>query len=224
MAGSDGAAFEAIVGRHGPMVLRACSAVIGDEHEAHDAFQATFLVLVRKAGSIRAGESLGPWLHEVAAAGLGMRPVGLGPSGPSRAAGGRPVVPGGRANREIDDLAPRRCTSEVGRLPDRYRTAVVLCDFEGLTQEQAAARLGWPLGTVRSRLARGRDRLRDRLRRRGLASASALSVLSVLPEAGRRGGVATCIFGGGCPLWPSASYPKEGSERCNSSAGNRPRR
>ncbi len=181
VARSDGAAFEAIVIRHGPMVLRACSAAVGDEHAAHDAFQATFLVLVRKAKSIRVGDSLGPWLHEVA------RRV----SACARSASARRARHERRAaersprtmmGTEVDDLAPV-LHEEVGRLPDHYRTAVVLCDLEGLTQEQAASRLGWPLGTVRSRLARGRDRLRGRLTRRGLTPAAFPFALPALPDA-----------------------------------------
>ncbi|HEY2155250.1 MAG TPA: sigma-70 family RNA polymerase sigma factor, partial [Isosphaeraceae bacterium] len=175
------AAFAALVARHGPMVLRACSAAIGDEHEAHDAFQATFLVLARKAGSIRAADSVGPWLHEVA------RRV----SACSRSAAARRGRHEQRAAEmsirsvagpEFDDLTPA-LHEELDRLPERYRAAILLCDLEGLTQEQAASQLGWPLGTVRSRLARGRDRLRGRLTRRGLAPSMLPLALPVLSDA-----------------------------------------
>jgi RNA polymerase sigma factor (sigma-70 family) len=181
VARSDGAAFEVIVGRHGPMVLRACSAAVGDAHEADDAFQATFLVLVRKAGTIRVGDSLGPWLHEVARrVSACARTSSARRTRHERRAAERSSRTVGGA--EVDDLAPA-LHEEVGRLPDHYRTAVILCDLEGLTQDQAAARLGWPLGTVRSRLARGRDRLRGRLVRRGLAPAAAPFVLPALSDA-----------------------------------------
>lgn len=168
-AGRDGPAFEALVERHGPMVLRACRSVLRDAHDADDAFQATFLVLARRAGSIWVRDSLGPWLLRVS----------LRIAARSRAASHRrrlreraAGVDAGRCGREAapDDLGSI-LREEVGRLPDRYRAAVALCLVEGLTPGQAAGELGWPVGTVQSRLARGRQKLRDRLTRRGLAPA-----------------------------------------------------
>jgi RNA polymerase sigma factor (sigma-70 family) len=167
-------AFAALVERHGSMVLRVCRVVLRDEHEARDAFQATFLILVRKAGTLRVRDSLGPWLHQVA-----LRVASCTRSGIARRQ---------RHERMAGELAAARSPEgpdhgdlkavlheEIDRLPERLRAPVVLCFLEGLTREQAARRLGWPLGTVQSRLARGRDRLRDRLTRRGLAPAVALS-------------------------------------------------
>jgi RNA polymerase sigma-70 factor (ECF subfamily) len=156
------AAFAALVERHGPMVLTVCRRVLGDPHDAHDAFQATFLVLVRRAGSVRNRDSLASWLYGVA----------LRVSAHARADRQR------RRRAEHDAGAKRPLVyepdrqgtetwEEVGRLPDPLRAAVVLCYLEGLTHEQAAARLGWPVGTVRSRLARARDKLRKRLARHG---------------------------------------------------------
>jgi RNA polymerase sigma factor (sigma-70 family) len=164
----DETAFQALVERHGPMVLRVCRAVLRDPADADDAFQATFLVLVRRAGSLWVRESLGPWLFQVAGrtaararlAAVRRRRYEL------RAAEmvARPPHEG-----ECDDLV-RLVHEEVSRLPERYRTAVVLCLLEGLTTEQAAQHLNCPVGTVHSRLARGREQLRRRLSRRGLAA------------------------------------------------------
>jgi len=164
----DEAAFAALVERHGPMVLRACRSLLGDDHDALDAFQATFLVLARKGGSLWVRDSLGPWLHRVArrAANRARRDRDRRRAAERRAAEAAPsrsvALEPGR-----DDLAAA-VQEEVDRLPERFRVAVVLCELEGLTSAEAAATLGLPVGTVASRLSRGRDRLRDRLRRRGL--------------------------------------------------------
>jgi RNA polymerase sigma-70 factor (ECF subfamily) len=166
-------AFAALVDRHGPAVLRACRSILGDEHAAEDAFQAVFLVLARRAGSLRVRDSLAPWLHEVAgrvarcARATAVRRV----RHERRAA--EQVEPATR-DPDAGDLGPV-LHEEIDRLPDRYRAPVVLCLLEGLTREQAAGRLRWPVGTVQSRLARGRERLRDRLIRRGLAPSAILS-------------------------------------------------
>jgi len=172
-------AFAALVERHGPMVLRACRGVLRDEHAAMDAFQATFLVLARKAGSLRDGGSLAPWLHRVAlrAAGRARRDASKRRAielRASLAAGPQSI------NHDSGELLAA-IHIEVDRLPDRYRSAVVLCVLEGLSCEQAAGRLGCPIGTVASRLARGRQRLRDALHRRGLAP-SAVAFVRVLPD------------------------------------------
>ena len=154
-------AFAALVERHGPMVLRVCRAVLRDAHEAQDAFQATFLVLVRRAGSLWVRDSLGPWLHQVAyrTASCARSAAARRRRHERRAAEltARPADDGDR-----DDLEGV-IHEEVGRLPERYRAAVVLCLLEGLTPEQAARHLGCPVGTVHSRLARGREQLRGRL-------------------------------------------------------------
>jgi RNA polymerase sigma-70 factor (ECF subfamily) len=163
------AAFGALVERHGPMVMAVCRRALRDHHDAQDAFQATFLVLARKAGSVRDRTSLADWLYGVA------RRV----SDHARTAAAR--------RREIERRAGQGAAfgyepcppepdirDEVDRLPRDLREAVILCYLEGLTHEQAAARLGWPVGTVRSRLARARERLRIRLTRLGLAPDVAL--------------------------------------------------
>ena len=160
-------AFSALVERHGPMVLRVCRSLLRDEHEAHDAFQATFLVLVRRASRLWVRDSLGPWLHQVACRVASCaRSAAARRRRNERRAVELAAHPSGDEAR--DDLRPI-LHEEIGRLPEHFRAAIVLCCLEGLTQEQAARQLGWPLGTVQSRLARGRERLRGRLARRGLA-------------------------------------------------------
>ncbi|APW61336.1 efflux RND transporter periplasmic adaptor subunit [Paludisphaera borealis] len=161
-------AFTALVERHGPMVLRACRGVLRDDHEAMDAFQATFLVLARKGGSLWVRDSLGPWLHRVAcrAAGRAKRAAARRLASEKKAV---EMAVHNNVDADRDDLAAV-IHEEVDRLPERYRSAVVLCDLEGRTCEDAARHLGCPVGTVGSRLSRGRERLRDRLTRRGLAT------------------------------------------------------
>ena len=169
--GGDAAelAFATLIERHGPMVLRVCRSVLRDSHEAQDAFQATFLVLVRRAGSLWVQNSLGPWLHQVAyrVASCDRSAAARRRRHERRAA----ELSGPDANGEPRDDLGDVLHDEVNRLSWGCRAAVVLCYFEGLSPEQAARQLGCPVGTVQSRLARGRERLRSRLTRRGLAPA-----------------------------------------------------
>jgi RNA polymerase sigma factor (sigma-70 family) len=168
-------AFAVLLERHGPMVLRVCRSVLADPHETQDAFQATFLVLVQKARGLWVRDSLGPWLHQVA-----FRTAACARSAAARrrrhergaalAAKDRPL--GAGPGEELEQALHE----EIAGLSDRLRVPVVLCDLEGRTHEQAARHLGWPVGTVKSRLARGRERLRDRLRRRGIGPGAALPV------------------------------------------------
>lgn len=173
VARRDEAAFAALVERHGPMVLGVCRRVLGDRHEAEDAFQATFLLLARKAGAIRGRDLVGPWLYRVAyrVALRAGREASRRRARESCDGGAAGAAAAREAARPEPDL-PRAIHEELARLPESYRVPVVLCYLEGLTHEQAAARLRWPLGTVKGRLARARDRLRDRLARRGLAMAA----------------------------------------------------
>jgi len=166
---SSEVAFEVLVLRHGPMVLRVCRNVLGDRADAEDAFQATFLVLVRRRDSIRRLESVGGWLYGVACRVAARARV---EAARRRGAEGRAAL------RVVEAVDPtdgdeaglgRVVQEEVRRLPERYRAVVALCYWEGLTQEQVAVQLGCPLGTVRSRLARARGLLHRRLTRRGLA-------------------------------------------------------
>jgi len=175
-------AFAALVERHGPMVWRVCRDTVRESNDADDAFQATFLVLVRRAGAIRKRSSLGPWLHGVAlrvarsARRCAMRRrdrerVDAGP-GPEES----------MAHVDRLDEAPI-LHEEVDRLPAKYRQPLVLCYFQGLTHDEAASQLGWPVGTVRSRLAEARVRLRPRLLRRGVAPSVAILAASGRAEA-----------------------------------------
>src|SRR6516165_4226994 len=177
----DQAAFRDLVGRHGPMVLGVCRRILRDPHAAEDAFQATFLLLARKAGSVRKRGSIGPWLYGVA------QRVALEARGTTAR---RPVptpldleVPGvdDHDGLERDELHAA-LHEELGRLPEKYRAPMVLCYIEGLPHEAVARQLGWPLGTVRTRIARGRDLLGARLTRRGVTPAAVLLALGLLPK------------------------------------------
>ena len=172
-------AFAALVERHGPFVLRVCRSVLRDGDAAEDAFQATFLALARKAGSLWAQDSLAPWLHQAAyRAAVHDRSAAIRRRSHEHAAAAlRPesVAPPHNAN---DDNLAKIIHEEIDRLPGRFRVAVVLCDLEGRTHEQAARHLGCAVGTVKSRLARGRKRLRGRLVHRGVAPALALAAAS----------------------------------------------
>jgi RNA polymerase sigma factor (sigma-70 family) len=178
VARRDEAAFAALVKRHGPMVLAACRRVLCDVHEAEDACQATFLVLARKAGSLRRPELLANWLYGVAfrAARKAQRQAAQYRAH-AATRGSAMLAIDSTAEVVWQDLRPV-LDGELQRLPGKYRTAVVLCYLEGLSAEEVAQRLGCPRGTILSRLARGRERLRSRLTRRGLAlSAGLLAVL-----------------------------------------------
>ncbi len=167
-------AFTALVERHGPMVLRVCRSSLNDPNDAQDAFQATFLVLVQKARALWVQDSLGPWLHRVAqrVAYRARRSAARRCEHERRAAETRPTrISGGEEWKDV--LAVLH--EEIDRLPERCRLPVVLCDLEGLTHEQVARHLGWPIGTVKSRLTGGRERLRARLVRRGLAPTAGLA-------------------------------------------------
>jgi RNA polymerase sigma factor (sigma-70 family) len=172
LAGRDEAAFELLVWRHGPTVLGVCRRLLRHESDVEDAFQATFLALVRKAGSIANREALGSWLYKVAyRVALEARtsspyrtpPEPLGSDPPDAAADDEVVW---RDLRPVLDDA-------VMALPRKYREAFVLCCVEGKTNEEASQQLGCPKGTVDSRLNRARAQLRARLTRRGVFLSSA---------------------------------------------------
>lgn len=178
-------AFEAILERHGPLVLAVCRQVLADPNDVEDAFQASFLVLIRKAASVRRRGSLASWLYGVAyrtASRLKRTatPIRL-VTDQSEGPGPCPLV-------EVEQMNVLH--QEIENLPEKYRQPVVLCYFEGLTHDDAAAHLRWPVGTVRGRLARAHDRLRDRLDRRGVSLSAGLPAAldwlhcspSVLPQ------------------------------------------
>jgi RNA polymerase sigma factor (sigma-70 family) len=177
VTGRDEAAFEVLLWRHGPMVLGVCRRVLGDLHDAEDAFQATFWVLACKATSIHRHESLAAWLHGVAQRmSLKARNTNLRRRGRER----RSAV---KANTEpVDEQTWEELRlildEELGRLPEKYRAPVVLCYLEGKTNEQAARELGCPKSSLSSRLGRARELLRERLMQRGVTlSASAVATL-----------------------------------------------
>ena len=160
-------AFSTLVGRHGRMVFYVCRAVLRDPNDAEDAFQATFLTLARRARTLWVRDSLSPWLRQVA-----LRTASCARAAEARRRRHERAAAGSEAQVSPEtwgDDCRRILLEEVDRLPERYRLPLVLCGLEGLTREEAARSLGWPLGTLQSRLARGRERLRDRLTRYGLA-------------------------------------------------------
>jgi RNA polymerase sigma factor (sigma-70 family) len=174
-----GPAFEAILRRHGPMVWRACRAAVSDMSTAEDCFQATFLVLVRRASGLGGVRTLGPWLF-----GVCRRVCRRARSYATRRREHEARAGLERAVRAVpDDWDAREVVAavhdEVGRLPAGLRAAVVSCDLEGLSYEEAARRLGWTSSTLRGRLARARERLRWRLSRRGLGPLMTLPAVPV---------------------------------------------
>jgi RNA polymerase sigma factor (sigma-70 family) len=172
-ARADETAFAVLVRRHGPMVLHLCRRILGNEEDAEDAFQATFLVLCRKAASLRPQESLGGWLHSVA----------YRMAQKARVAAARRRKHEGRATeRQFTDPfaeitlreAHETLDRELARMPDKFRLPLVLCYLEGLTRDEAAQQLGWPPNTLKSRLEQARELLGKRLASRGLAFSGAL--------------------------------------------------
>jgi RNA polymerase sigma factor (sigma-70 family) len=169
----DQAAFEALVRRHGPLVSGVCWRILRQIEDAEDAFQATFLVLARKAGSGCWRESVGPWLHETA------RRVAL--RSKETAARRRLLENQQVANCQTSTPAKAACEElcgildeELQRLPHAYKASLVLCYLEGRSQDQAARQLGWTLRTLQRRLEQARERLRARLVRRGVTLSAAL--------------------------------------------------
>jgi RNA polymerase sigma factor (sigma-70 family) len=178
----ESAAFESLVQRHGPMVMGVCRRVLGHTQDAEDAFQASFLVLLRKASSFRAQGTVAGWLHSVAQH-VAWR---------ARACAAR------RTRKEREAMNTRSFAvaaeeawhdvrplldEELGRLPEKYRTPVVLCHLEGRSTQQAAEQLGWPKSTVHARLEHACNLLRQRLARRGVALTSGLLGALVIEHA-----------------------------------------
>ena len=178
--GSTEPAFRALVERHGSLVLRICRSVLLDPNDAEDAFQETFLVLLRKAALVRNRASLRSWLHGVAfRTAAGIRSDSARRRANERRAAERSVV--AIPERGPDDLS-QVLHDEIRRLPARNRDPIVLCYLEGRSCEDAAHHLGWPVGTVKSRLSRGRERLRRRLEHRGVEAPALLGLRLPLPR------------------------------------------
>ena len=167
----DEAAFEALVRRHGPMVLGVCRRILRNTHDAEDAFQATFLVLARKAPSIGQRELVGNWLY-----GAAYR-AALEAKAARRRVRERQVsaMPEPEAAAEAQDWVDLRpvLDQELSRLPDKYRVPVALCDLQGRTRRDVARQLGIPAGTLSGRLATARRVLASRLARVGVALSAA---------------------------------------------------
>jgi RNA polymerase sigma factor (sigma-70 family) len=183
LARQDESAFSALVQRHGPAVLSLCRSLLRHLHDAEDVFQATFLVLARKAGSIRKRESLGSWLYGVAHR--------LACKAKARAArhGARELAAAEEAEAPaVDDMTWRELRlvlhEELSRLPEKYRAPLLLCYWEGKTQEDAAAQLGWSKGTLKERVHRARELLRGRLTRRGVTLSAGLVTAMLCGRAG----------------------------------------
>jgi RNA polymerase sigma factor (sigma-70 family) len=176
----DDSAFEAIVARHGPMVMGVCRGLLRDSNDVDDAFQATFLVLVKKAGSLRQRDLLGNWLYGVAHRVATRARHQSHRRSQMESIADEPMAAVDEASMLID-IRPL-IHDELNRLPATYRAAVVLCLLQGQTHEAAAQQLGWPLGTVKGRLARAKDLLRSRLVRRGLTVAPAALLTALARE------------------------------------------
>jgi RNA polymerase sigma factor (sigma-70 family) len=183
LADRDEAAFTALVRRHGAMVFGVCRRVLHHEQDAEDAFQATFLILARKAASLRLERSLGGWLHEVAYH-LALRARENTARRQSHEKEIRSVTPTEDAAMEASRRELRSLLDEeLRQLPAKYREPLILCYLEGKTNEQAARQLGWPAGSMSRRLARGRELLRRRLVHRGLTlSVGALTAALIEPS------------------------------------------
>ncbi|MGE3807319.1 MAG: RNA polymerase sigma factor [Gemmataceae bacterium] len=191
----DPAAFEALVARHGPMVMGVCRRVLGNTHDAEDAFQATFVVLMRKADTIVNRHTLGSWLQGVAQrVSLNVRTRTSQHKAHEAKHGA--LLP--QADATIPEHSAQHADvklvidEELGRLPEKYRAPVVLCYLEGKTNAEAAGMLSWPIGTVQIRLSRARDMLRQRLNRRGLVLTSA-ALTALLVEEGARAAVPAAL-------------------------------
>jgi RNA polymerase sigma factor (sigma-70 family) len=173
----DEAAFAALVRRHGPMVFSVCRRHLGNLHDAEDAFQATFLILSRKAATLRQPDLLANWLYGVAYR------VATKARGRAEQRQAREKQLGTRSRADSYGDSPgwelrAVLDEELQRLPDKYRAPLVLCYLEGKTNAEAAHELGWPAGSMSSRLARGRALLRERLTHLGLVLSGIIGAIS----------------------------------------------
>jgi RNA polymerase sigma factor (sigma-70 family) len=212
----DGDAFALLLQRHGPMVLGLARRVVGDFQAAEDVFQATFLALARKARAIRRPESLPCWLHGVAFR-LALRARRAHRRAGAETQPRRPLPP-----TPLDELSAREFLAvldeELHGLPETYRGPLILCCLEGLSQEEAARRLGCSPGSVKGRLERGRARLRLRLEQRGLLLPAvfagpllAAGATAAVPPALVRGAVHAAVTGAGAS--PAAAALTHGAMR-----------
>src|SRR5262245_24182243 len=199
VADRDAGAFELLVWRHAALVLRVCRGVLRDAHATEDAAQATFLALARQAGSAGRTGSVAGWLFRVA------RRIAVRAARSERTGAATDLdldhIPAPEPAATADPECDRILHEELARLPEAYRTPVLLCFFTGLTHAEVARRLGWPVGTVAGRLARAKTLLAGRLTRRGvglaaLAGVPALAVPPAFAGAAARTAVAFAAHGG----------------------------
>lgn len=215
----DEAAFSALLTRHGPMVLGVCRRILGNAADAEDAFQATFLVLARRAGEVDGLRSVSGWLYGVAVR-VAQKARIREARRRARERGATSVCPTDPFDDvEWQDVRPV-LDEELDRLGGKYRDPIVLCCLEGRSREEAARLLGWPEGTVSGRLARGKELLRERLARRGvvcsaagLATLLATNTVAAVPaelsraalalatDGGAPAAVAALAAGGGAGRW-----------------------
>ena len=189
----DEAAFADLVWRHGPMVWGVCRRLLCNHHDAEDAFQATFLVLVRKATSIVPREMVANWLYGVAhQTALKARATAATRKSRERqvATMPEPAVPEHDLRHDLQPLLDQ----ELSRLPNKYRSVLVLCDLEGTTRKEAARQLGLPEGTVAGQLARARTMLTKRMARHGLAVSSGALTAMLSQEAASAGVPTSLVF------------------------------
>jgi RNA polymerase sigma factor (sigma-70 family) len=188
----DGAAFEALVRRHGPMVFGVCRRVVGHFQDAQDAFQATLLVLARNASSIKQRERVANWLHGVALR-TAMKAKSISAKRRGREKQVTEMPEPEAAQQDLwRDLQPL-LDQELNGLPEHYRLPILLCELEGKTIKDAAQQLGWPQGTVAGRLARGRKLLAKRLTNRGVVL-SAGSLAAVISQNEASAGMPTSLM------------------------------
>jgi RNA polymerase sigma factor (sigma-70 family) len=175
----DECAFEALVRRHGAMIMGVCRRVLRHAHDAEDAFQATFLVLVRRAVSLAGREIVGDWLHGVA-----LRTALKARTAQAQRRGKEMRM--ARPEAVAADLTPEwhaLLDQELQGLPEKYRVPIILCELEGRTHQEAARQLGCPVGTLSGRLSRARAMLAQRLTRRGIALSAGVLAASLCPDA-----------------------------------------
>jgi RNA polymerase sigma factor (sigma-70 family) len=174
----DESAFAALLERHGPMVLGVCRRILHNGHDAEDACQAAFLILARKATALSWNESVAGWLYGVA-----YRVALKARESAARRQARESRLKPRSAPDPLADISLRELHAvldeELDRLPEKYRSPVVLCCLEGAARDEAAQQLGWSVQTVKNRLERGRELLRSRLARRGLTLSAALGCVAM---------------------------------------------
>ena len=177
----DDASFAELVARHGPMVLGVCRRTLGNQQDAEDAFQASFLVLARKARSLRTARSLPAWLYQTAYR-IALRARAARAKRREMPLENEAMIAPDTLAQIAHDYEQSLVDDELDRLPEKYRLPVFLCCLEGKSLDEAAGQLGWSLGSVKGRLERGRQELRRRLMLRRGAPAVAVALVACLPK------------------------------------------